>query len=86
MRILRHYGIITETSDSGDEEMAMFSFGWWVCCAISTFLVAFAGIMSGLTLGLMSMSPVDLDVLKSSGTAEQKAQAGTQFLCHSWVH
>ena len=65
-----------EASGSKDEKMAMFSVGWWLCCAISIFLVAFAGIMSGLTLGLMSMSPVDLDVLKSGGTAKQKAQAG----------
>ena len=66
-----------EASGSGNEEMEMFSVGWWLCCAIAFFLVVFAGIMSGLTLGLMSMSPVDLDVLKSGGTAKQKAQAGT---------
>ena len=65
-----------EASGSESEEITMFSAGWWLCCAISIFLVAFAGIMSGLTLGLMSMSPVDLDVLKSGGTAKEKAQAG----------
>jgi metal transporter CNNM len=41
--------------------------------AISVGLVVVAGLMSGLTLGLMSMDLVELEVLKRSGTAtEQK--------------
>ena len=31
-----------------------------------------AGLMSGLTLGLMSMDSVELEVLKKTGTAEEK--------------
>ena len=45
------------------------------CCEAEFFihiliivgLVLFAGLMSGLTLGLMSMSLVDLEVLAKSG-------------------
>lgn len=40
------------------------------------FLVLFAGLMSGLTLGLMSLSLVDLEVLAKSGTPEDKQHAG----------
>ncbi|GKU98769.1 hypothetical protein SLEP1_g11721 [Rubroshorea leprosula] len=39
-------------------------------------LVLFAGLMSGLTLGLMSMSLVDLEVLAKSGTPSDQQHAG----------
>lgn len=42
---------------------------------IIVFLVMFAGLMSGLTLGLMSMSLVDLEVLAKSGTPKDQIYA-----------
>ncbi|KAA8545726.1 hypothetical protein F0562_020823 [Nyssa sinensis] len=42
---------------------------------IIVLLVAFAGMMSGLTLGLMSMSLVDLEVLAKSGTPKDRKYA-----------
>eukprot|EP00775_Hariotina_reticulata_P001747 gene1747-2088_t len=42
---------------------------------ISVGLVAVAGLMSGLTLGLMSMDLVELEVLKRSGTAKEQMYA-----------
>ena len=36
----------------------------------------FAGMMSGLTLGLMSLGLVDLEVLIKSGTAKDRRYAG----------
>ncbi|XP_022897771.1 DUF21 domain-containing protein At2g14520-like [Olea europaea var. sylvestris] len=53
------------------------------CCQTEFFihilvivlLVAFAGMMSGLTLGLMSLSLVDLEVLAKSGTPKDKKYA-----------
>ncbi|KAG0585937.1 hypothetical protein KC19_2G050500 [Ceratodon purpureus] len=48
---------------------------WWISAGISVFLVLFAGIMSGLTLGLMSLGLMDLEVLQQSGTDEEKEQA-----------
>ncbi|KAA8536312.1 hypothetical protein F0562_028790 [Nyssa sinensis] len=42
---------------------------------IIVLLVLFAGLMSGLTLGLMSMSLVDLEVLAKSGTPKDKKHA-----------
>ncbi|KAF7818298.1 DUF21 domain-containing protein [Senna tora] len=48
---------------------------WFVYAGISCFLVLFAGIMSGLTLGLMSLGLVDLEILQRSGTSTEKKQA-----------
>ncbi|KAG4168537.1 hypothetical protein ERO13_A12G030900v2 [Gossypium hirsutum] len=53
------------------------------CCGTDFFihilvivlLVVFAGLMSGLTLGLMSMSLVDLEVLAVSGTPNDRRHA-----------
>lgn len=53
------------------------------CCETEFFihilviilLVLFAGLMSGLTLGLMSLSLVDLEVLAKSGTPQDKKHA-----------
>ncbi|KAL4361539.1 hypothetical protein GQ457_04G000020 [Hibiscus cannabinus] len=42
---------------------------------IIVLLVVFAGLMSGLTLGLMSMSLVDLEVLAKSGTPKDRQHA-----------
>ncbi|XP_077240644.1 DUF21 domain-containing protein At4g14240-like isoform X2 [Tasmannia lanceolata] len=59
-----------------------FVFGsvWWLIYAgISCFLVLFAGIMSGLTLGLMSLGLVDLEILQRSGTSAEKKQAAVIF-------
>ena len=50
---------------------------WFIYAGISCFLVLFAGIMSGLTLGLMSLGLVDLEILQRSGTVTEKKQAGS---------
>lgn len=39
-------------------------------------LVCFAGLMAGLTLGLMSLGLVDLEVLIKSGRPQDRAHAG----------
>ncbi|WOL03212.1 hypothetical protein Cni_G11932 [Canna indica] len=52
---------------------------WYVYAGISCLLVLFAGIMSGLTLGLMSLGLVDLEILQRSGTATEKKQAAIIF-------
>ncbi|KAL9266253.1 DUF21 domain-containing protein [Drosera capensis] len=50
---------------------------WFVYAGVSMFLVVFAGIMSGLTLGLISLSLVDLEILQASGDSKEKKQAAT---------
>jgi hypothetical protein len=59
------------------DDTAFGSLEWWAYAGISCFLVLFAGIMSGLTLGLMSLGLVELEILQRSGTDSEKAQAGT---------
>ncbi|KAI3819314.1 hypothetical protein L1987_13141 [Smallanthus sonchifolius] len=48
---------------------------WFVYAGVSCVLVLFAGIMSGLTLGLMSIGVVELEILHRSGTNREKKQA-----------
>lgn len=52
---------------------------WFMYAGISCFLVLFAGIMSGLTLGLMSLGLVELEILQRSGTSAEKKQAAVIF-------
>jgi hypothetical protein len=52
---------------------------FWVYLMSCVGLVMFAGLMSGLTLGLMSLSLVDLEVLAKAGTPKDKLNAGGYF-------
>lgn len=61
----------------GAESIPFGSIEWFAYAGISCFLVLFAGIMSGLTLGLMSLGLVDLEILQRSGTPVEKKQAGS---------
>lgn len=58
---------------------------FFIYLAIIVLLVMFAGLMSGLTLGLMSLSLVDLEVLAKSGTVKDRQYAGN-FLPPSTFH
>eukprot|EP01105_Mastigella_eilhardi_P027376 TRINITY_DN8411_c0_g1_i2.p1 TRINITY_DN8411_c0_g1~~TRINITY_DN8411_c0_g1_i2.p1 ORF type:complete len:394 (-),score=75.76 TRINITY_DN8411_c0_g1_i2:382-1563(-) len=46
-----------------------------VCWLLAGFLVLFAGLMSGLTLGLLSQDAVTLEVLQNSGNEKEKRWA-----------
>ncbi|KAE8712448.1 DUF21 domain-containing protein [Hibiscus syriacus] len=48
---------------------------WFIYAGCSCFFVLFAGMMSGLTLGLMSLGLVELEILQRSGTPTEKKQA-----------
>ncbi|XP_039141225.1 DUF21 domain-containing protein At2g14520 isoform X1 [Dioscorea cayenensis subsp. rotundata] len=48
---------------------------FWVYLMVSVALVMFAGLMSGLTLGLMSLSLVDLEVLVKAGQPQDQSNA-----------
>ncbi|KAI4317745.1 hypothetical protein L6164_025590 [Bauhinia variegata] len=66
------------TRDLGHEGVSGIPFGsvwWFIYAGISAVLVLFAGIMSGLTLGLMSLGLVDLEILQQSGSPAEKKQA-----------
>ena len=68
--------LMTRNSVLESEAIPFGSISWFVYLAISCFLVLFAGIMSGLTLGLMSLGLVELEILQRSGTPSEKKQAG----------
>ncbi|KAK1372952.1 CNNM transmembrane domain-containing protein [Heracleum sosnowskyi] len=63
----------------GGDDIAFGSLWWYVYAGVSCILVLFAGIMSGLTLGLMSLGLVDLEILQRSGTDTEKTQAAAIF-------
>ncbi|XP_021279479.1 DUF21 domain-containing protein At5g52790 [Herrania umbratica] len=48
---------------------------FWVYLVICVALVSFAGLMSGLTLGLMSLSLVDLEVVIKAGQPQDRMNA-----------
>ncbi|KAG9153241.1 hypothetical protein Leryth_026630 [Lithospermum erythrorhizon] len=62
-----------------EAEIEFGSVKWYLYAGISCLLVVFAGIMSGLTLGLMSLGLVELEILQRSGTPSEKKQAATIF-------
>lgn len=62
----------------GGEGSLHFSFGtkgFWVCLGIACFLTVYAGIMSGLTVGLLSIDTLELEMKMIHGTDEQKRLA-----------
>lgn len=73
--------MLFSTAASANESVGEgISFGsplWFLYAGVSCFLVLFAGIMSGLTLGLMSLGLVELEILQQSGTPTEKKQAAT---------
>ncbi|KAB2598685.1 DUF21 domain-containing protein [Pyrus ussuriensis x Pyrus communis] len=58
-----------------DDDVLCCQTDFWVFMVISLVLVAFAGIASGLALGLLSFSQVDLEVLIKSGQPQEQKNA-----------
>nr|XP_018486744.1 PREDICTED: putative DUF21 domain-containing protein At1g03270 isoform X2 [Raphanus sativus] len=59
-----------------EAEDIRFGCPWWfVVVGVACLLVLFAGIMSGLTLGLMSLGLVELEILQQSGSSSERKQA-----------
>lgn len=49
---------------------------FWVFLTVSLALLSFAGITSGLALGLLSLNQVDLEVLIKAGQPQAQKNAG----------
>eukprot|EP00252_Welwitschia_mirabilis_P027369 TRINITY_DN9376_c0_g1_i3.p1 TRINITY_DN9376_c0_g1~~TRINITY_DN9376_c0_g1_i3.p1 ORF type:complete len:106 (-),score=9.46 TRINITY_DN9376_c0_g1_i3:40-357(-) len=77
--VLAALGLLSTNLLATADDVAFGTLWWWLDAAISAILVMFGGIMSGLTLGLMSLGLVDLEVLQRSGTPAEKKQAATIF-------
>ncbi|KAK9725425.1 hypothetical protein RND81_05G142400 [Saponaria officinalis] len=78
MQVLNVVGIARYVVRDGGVLGSEIEFGtamWFIYAGLCCFLVLFAGLMSGLTLGLMSLSLVDLEILQRSGSPTQQHQA-----------
>ncbi|XP_042412406.1 DUF21 domain-containing protein At2g14520-like [Zingiber officinale] len=60
---------------AGGDDHSCCGAKFWVYLIASAGLVMFAGLMSGLTLGLMSLSLVDLEVLVKAGQPKDRRNA-----------
>lgn len=67
--------MLLDINSHSDEEHNLSPSQRAALLAISVGLVMMAGLMSGLTLGLMSMDLVELEVLKRSGTTTEQMYA-----------
>ncbi|KAL4312075.1 hypothetical protein GQ457_01G032760 [Hibiscus cannabinus] len=77
-RMLSDSAAVAASSVDGLESGGVMPFGtlsWFIYAGCSCFFVLFAGMMSGLTLGLMSLGLVELEILQRSGTPTEKKQA-----------
>jgi hypothetical protein len=45
---------------------------WWVAIPVIGTLVIFSGLMSGLSMGFASLDQLKLNVVSSTGTAEER--------------
>ncbi|MBA0710505.1 hypothetical protein Golax_009787 [Gossypium laxum] len=77
-RMLSRTAAATESVNGLESVGGGLPFGslwWFIYAGFSCFFVLFAGMMSGLTLGLMSLGLVELEILQRSGTPTEKKQA-----------
>jgi len=59
-----------------EEEKKVGGVEFWIYLGLSILLVLIAGIMSGLTMGLMSLDEMDLEILQRGGEPKQAHLAG----------
>ena len=64
--------------------VATGSVRWFVDVGISLVQVLFAGLMSGLILGLLSLNLMELEILQRSGSPVEKKQAGAYEFAYSY--
>ncbi|XP_050212645.1 DUF21 domain-containing protein At1g47330 isoform X2 [Mercurialis annua] len=60
---------------AGDGDVGCCGTEFWVFLVVIAGLVTFAGLMAGLTLGLMSLGLVDLEVLNKAGRPQDRIYA-----------
>ncbi|CAH1799473.1 unnamed protein product, partial [Owenia fusiformis] len=58
-----------------EKQLSIHDEWFWIYLGIYTALVLFAGLMSGLTMGLLSLDPTNIRVLMGSGTPQERKYA-----------
>lgn len=67
--------LVNSTLNPGNQVGILLWYEYIIYTSVCTFLVLFGGLMSGLTLGLLSIDPMQLSVLKSAGSESEKRAA-----------
>jgi metal transporter CNNM len=70
MLLQKLWGIALRKKHEGEESLPAWE--WWTYLGISAGLVLMAGMMSGLTLGLMSLDEVDMEVGARAAAPKQQ--------------
>jgi hypothetical protein len=78
--------IITIVSERNMSKVEPGTSSFYVYIVVIVGLVLFAGMMSGLTLGLMSLGLVDLEVLVKSGQPSDRKHAGKELSFLSFLY
>ncbi|KAE8720759.1 putative DUF21 domain-containing protein [Hibiscus syriacus] len=68
------------------DDIPLGSFEWFFFAGISCLLVLFAGIMSGLTLGLMSLSLVDLEFYREAELSPRRNKLALPITLDKMFH
>ena len=70
-----HYQIPIEEKSISNEKAIPFTFFWWFNLILFSSLACFAGAVSGLTVGYLSIDPLYLELKISNGTESEKYYA-----------
>jgi len=66
---------VVEEEGHHEELIETFSVQWWITIGICTFLTVTAGLMSGLTVGMMGIDLLVLEMKLENGTHAEKSAA-----------
>ena len=70
----------TELHGGGGELAPVYSSDWWFYISISIFCSCFAGVMSGLTIGLLSIDMLDLEICLLIGAPDKKKSVSQNII------
>lgn len=64
-----------EGGEGGEKLHEPWSRKWWISVSVASFCAAWGGLMSGLTVGLLSIDELELELKAMTGTEDEKRKA-----------
>jgi hypothetical protein len=71
--------MIRSVTSEGFDFVVLDWYLYLIYSLVCMFLVLFAGLMSGLTLGLLSIDKMSLKIMRQAGTGRQKTYANRLY-------